>query len=283
MSVRLRVLVVGCRGQLGRELVDAFEPHEVVGVDRDELDIVDRPMVLAALAELKPDLVVNAAAFTDVDACESRPDEAFAVNALGVRHLAEACRRVGSHLTTLSTDYVFDGTKPGPYHEWDEPRPRSVYGLSKLGGEREALPDATVVRTSWLCGRHGPNMVKTALRLLDGGGVLRFVDDQRGHPTFVSDLVPVLRRLSIERRPGLFHVTNQGAVSWYEFVRAVAEAAGHDPDRVQPITTAELDPPRPAPRPANSVLDNRALRLAGLGVTRDFREPLGELVAALRA
>lgn len=280
---RLRILVVGAGGQLGRELVPAFAPHETTGLDRHQLDIVDRSAVLATVGALRPDLVVNAAAFTDVDACESRPDEAYAVNALGVRHLAEACRLVGAHLTTVSTDYVFDGTSPRPYHEWDEPAPSSVYGRSKLAGEREALPTATVVRTSWLCGRHGPNMVRTILRLLDGEGSLRFVDDQRGHPTFVSDLVPVLRRLTIERRQGVFHVTNQGAVSWYEFAREVAAAAGHDPNRVEPIATADLDPPRPAPRPANSVLDNRALRLLGWAPTRDFRQPLAELVAALRA
>jgi dTDP-4-dehydrorhamnose reductase len=218
---------------------------------------------------------------TAVDACETEVERAYAVNALAVRHLADGCRAVGAHLATISTDYVFDGTKQGPYVEWDEPCPVSVYGRSKLGGEREAGPEATIVRTAWVCGEHGHNMVKTILRLLAEHDTLTFVDDQRGHPTFTADLAPVLRDLAIQRRPGIFHVTNQGAVSWYEFAREVARAAGADPDRVRPCATEDLQPPRPAPRPANSVLDNLALRLSGLPETRDFREPLAELVARL--
>jgi dTDP-4-dehydrorhamnose reductase len=156
-----------------------------------------------------------------------------------------------------------------------------VYGRSKLAGEREVGADATVVRTSWVCGLHGNNMVKTILRIAAQNDRLRFVDDQRGHPSFTEDIADGLYRLVVDRRPGLHHVTNQGAVSWYEFAREVLRAAGHDPGRVDPITTAELDPPRPAPRPANSVLDNAALRLAGLPLLADFREPLDRLVRQL--
>lgn len=277
----MRVLVTGARGQLGTELVPLLTPHEVVAVDLAELDITDRALVLGAFGDVRPDIVVNCAAMTAVDACESNVETAFAVNAMAVRNLAEGCRSVGAHLATISTDYVFDGTKENPYNEWDSPCPVSVYGRSKLAGEIEAGSDATIVRTAWLCGEHGPNMVKTVLRLLSEHDTLSFVDDQRGHPTFVSDLAPVLRRLAIERRPGTFHVTNQGAVSWHEFAREVAKAAGADPDRVNPCSTSDLQPPRPAPRPANSVLDNMAMRLAGMPATRDFREPLGELVAKL--
>ncbi len=277
----MRILVTGARGQLGTELVPLLDPHEVVAVDLAELDITDRAMVLGAMTELGPDIVVNCAAMTAVDACESNVDTAFAVNAMAVRNLAEGCRAAGAHLATISTDYVFDGTKESPYNEWDSPCPKSVYGRSKLAGELEAGGEATIVRTAWLCGEHGPNMVKTILRLLGEHDVLSFVDDQRGHPTFASDLAPVLRRLAVERRPGIFHVTNQGAVSWHEFAREVAKAVGADPERVRPCATADLQPPRPAPRPANSVLDNMAMRLAGLPTTRDFREPLAELVARL--
>jgi len=277
----MRILVTGARGQLGSELVPLLEPHEVVAVDLAELDITDRAMVLGAITEMGPDIVVNCAAMTAVDACETNIDQAFAVNAMAVRNLAEGCRLVGAHLATISTDYVFDGTKDSPYNEWDSPCPTSVYGSSKLAGEVEAGAGATIVRTAWLCGEHGPNMVKTVLRLLGEHDTLSFVDDQRGHPTFVTDLAPVLRRLAIERRPGVFHVTNQGAVSWHEFAQEVAKAAGADPDRVRACSTADLQPPRPAPRPANSVLDNMAMRLAGLPSTRDFREPLAELVAKL--
>jgi dTDP-4-dehydrorhamnose reductase len=234
---------------------------------------------------VRPDAVIHCAAWTAVDACEADQDRAWLVNALAARHLAEACRRSGAHLVHLSTDYVFSGTKPSAYVEWDPVDPLSAYGRSKAGGELEVLGagiGATVVRTSWVCGEHGANMVKTILRLAAERPTLAFVDDQFGHPTFCADLAPALRRFAVERRPGLHHVTNQGAVSWCEFAREVVAASGRDPSIVQPIATADLLPARPAPRPANSVLDNAALRLAGLPLLRDFRAPLAELVARLR-
>ena len=277
-----RVLVTGAGGQLGRDVVAVFGDHDVVAVDHAGLDVGSRDAVLATVTGARPDLVVNCAAWTAVDACESDPDRAYRDNALSARHLAEAARLVGAHLCQVSTDYVFDGSKPAPYHEWDEPNPASIYGASKLAGEREVGPEATIVRTSWVCGEHGNNMVRTILRLLDQPGELRFVSDQIGHPSFTADLAGMIRRLVVDRRPGVFHVTNAGAVSWFEFARAVAEAAGEDPGRVLPVSTADLDPPRPAPRPANSVLDNAALRMSGVEPLRDFREPLAELVAALR-
>jgi dTDP-4-dehydrorhamnose reductase len=281
----VRVLVTGAAGQVGHELVGAFADHDLTAVGRDELDVTDREAVLALVTTSRPGAIVHAAAWTDVDGCERDAERAYLVNALATRHVAEAARRVGAHLLTLSTDYVFDGTKPDPYVEWDQPNPCSVYGRSKLAGELEVAgdPAATIVRTSWVCGRHGANMVKTILRLAGSHDTLGFVDDQRGHPTFARDLAATVRRLAVERRPGRFHVTNQGAVSWYEFARSVLEAAGHDPERVRPIATSDLDPPRPAPRPANSVLDNAALRLSGLPPLRDYREPLAELVAELGA
>ena len=277
----MKIFVTGARGQLGTELMPLLEPHEVLGVDLPELDITDRALVLGALHDFGPDVVINCAAMTAVDACESEVDLAYRVNAMAVRHLAEGCRRLDAHLTTISTDYVFDGTKDGPYVEWDQPCPVSVYGRSKLAGEIEAGPGATIVRTAWVCGEFGTNMGKPILRLLGEHDPLTVVDDQRGHPTIVSDLAPVVRQLSIEKRPGLFHATNQGAVSWFEFAREVAKAAGADPARVSPCSTEELGASYPAPRPENSVLDNMALRLSGLPETRDFREPLAELVARL--
>jgi dTDP-4-dehydrorhamnose reductase len=195
-----------------------------------------------------------------------------------------AARAVGAHVVYVSTDYVFDGSKPTPYVETDEPNPTSTYGKSKLEGERVLRPaQDTIVRISWVCGVYGSNMVKTLLRLAAEGTDPKFVDDQIGHPTIVGDLVPVLHRMAAERRAGLFHVTNQGAVSWYEFAREVFAAAGADPDRVSPIATADLDPPRPAPRPANSVLDNAALRAAGLPLLPDHRDSLIRLVRQLTA
>ncbi len=283
----MRVLVTGAGGQLGHDVVTACRAagDEVAAADHATLDVTDRDAVLGAVLSTQPDAVVHCAAWTAVDACEADPSKAFAHNALAVRWVAEASRRAGAHLVHLSTDYVFDGNKPEAYAEWDDTSPRSVYGRSKLAGEREALtgaPGATVVRTSWVCGFHGANMVKTVLRLAAEHPVLSFVDDQRGHPTFTADLAPMLRRLALDRRPGLYHATNQGAVSWFEFAAAVLAAAGEDPSRVQPIATADLQPPRPAPRPANSVLDNAALRLAGVALLDDFHEPLARLVSLLR-
>ena len=259
----------------------AGDRHEVHAFDRLGLDIGDRDSVLGALTSIVPDVVINPAAWTAVDACESDPDRALRDNTLGVRHLAEGARRIGARVVHVSTDYVFDGTKSDPYVEWDDPNPRSVYGATKLAGERELGPDATIVRTSWVCGFHGGNMVRTILRLAGEHETLRFVDDQRGHPTFADDLARMIHRLVIDQRPGVFHVTNQGAVSWFEFAREVLAAAGLDPDRVEPVHTAELQPPRPAPRPANSVLDNAALRLCGIELLDDFRAPLARLVERL--
>ncbi|MFM7044312.1 MAG: dTDP-4-dehydrorhamnose reductase, partial [Ilumatobacteraceae bacterium] len=242
--------------------------------------------VLGAITSVRPDVVVNCAAWTAVDACEGDPDMAMRLNAHAVRWIAEACARADAHLMQLSTDYVFDGTLDRPYHEHDEPSPRSVYGASKRAGEREALSlgaSATVVRTSWVCGQHGANMVKTIMRLAASQPALSFVADQVGHPTFTADLAPALRRLALDRLSGIVHVTNQGACSWYEFAAEVVAAMGLDPAMVRPIATADLDPPRPAPRPANSVLDNAVLRSAGLPMLRHHAEPLAELVAALMA
>ena len=284
----MRVLVTGANGQLGTDLVAHCRQHgdDVVAAGRTVLDVGDRDAVLGAITTERPDVVVNCAAWTAVDACESDPDRAHRDNALAVRWLAEGCDLTNSHLVQISTDYVFDGTLDRPYHECDEPAPRSVYGASKLAGEHEALvlgAHAAVVRTSWVCGVHGANMVKTILRLAAERPALQFVDDQIGHPTFTQDLAVVLRSLAVRRISGIVHATNQGAVSWFEFARHVVTAMGKDPSMVQPISTADLQPARPAPRPANSVLDNAVLRDLGDPPTRHFTEPLRETVQALLA
>lgn len=312
MSRPLRVLVTGGDGQLGRDLRDVLAggipdggepgagpdgagilPHvaegsfDVLSTDIDTLDVVNRTAVREMIDGFRPDLVLHGGAYTAVDACESDPDTAFAVNAIGTRHVAEAAVDAGAHLLYVSTDYVFDGTLDRPYLEWDRPNPRSVYGLSKLGGEMEvhaiAGPAATVVRTAWVSGAHGANMVKTVLRLAaaDTDGPLRFVDDQRGCPTFTADLARAIVRLALDRRPGTFHVTNQGETTWFGFAQATLAAAGLDPRLVQPIATTDLDPPRPAPRPANSRLDNAALRLSGLPALPAWTDALERLVTAL--
>lgn len=312
MTGPLRVLITGGDGQLGRDLRDVMagrvpdggagpDGHpaaailppvregtfDVLSTDIDTLDVGDRSAVSAAVEAFRPGIVLHGGAYTAVDACESDVDTTFAVNALGTRNIAEAAAAVGAHLVYVSTDYVFDGTSARPYDEWDAPAPRSVYGRSKLGGELEvralAGPTATIVRTAWVSGAHGANMVKTVLRLAatNPDGPLRFVDDQHGCPTFTADLSRAIVRLALDRRPGTFHVTNQGETSWYGFARATLGAAGLEPGVVEPITTAELDPPRPAPRPANSRLDNAALRLSGLPLLPQWTDALERLVRAL--
>lgn len=280
----MRILVTGSAGQLGTELrtlLAARPHHEVLAMDLPEHDLTDRDHVLAVLTTWRPELVLHAAAFTAVDVCETEVETAYRVNCAATRFVADGARRVGAHVVYVSTDYVFDGTKPDPYVEWDPPCPVSVYGRTKLGGELEIDPAWTIARTSWVCSPHGNNMVKTLLRLAAGDGDVAFVDDQIGRPTFASDLAAMVLELGVQRVPGIFHTTNSGVVSWYGFAREVFAAAGHDPDRVAPISTAELQPPRPAPRPANSVLDDTAWRYHGFEPARDFREPLAEVVAEL--
>ena len=279
----MKVLITGAAGQLGAELVQHCIElgDDVVAADRSVVDITDVTSVEALLNHHRPDAVINTAAYTAVDACETNVDTAELVNGIAVGILRAACEKFGAHLVHVSTDYVFDGTLNRPYVETDETNPQSVYGRSKLAGEIAAGLDASIARTSWVCGEYGNNMVKLILRLAAGDAPLAFVDDQRGHPSFTADLAPALRVLAIERRAGNFHLTNGGAVSWFEFVGDILQAAGHDRRRVSPIATADLDPPRPARRPANGVLDNAAWRAAGKEPLRDFREPLAELVARL--
>jgi len=282
----MKILVTGAKGQLGTELMQviAARGDDGVGIDIDTVDITQREIVHDVFAQIRPDAVINCAAWTAVDACEGDPDKALTANGVAVRWVAEACDAIDAHLVHVSTDYVFDGTKPTPYVETDVPNPQSVYGTTKLAGEAEALAIGTraaVVRTSWVCGFHGNNMVKTVHKLAQERDSLSFVSDQIGHPTFTSDLAPLLHTAATDRLAGIFHGTNQGAVSWYEFVREIVRLMGRDPSMVHAITTAELQPPRPAKRPANSVLDNKALRDLGYAPTRDFREPLAELLARL--
>lgn len=279
------VLITGAGGQLGRELVAAFDAGggagTALGLDRAALDVADRGHVLQAIGRIRPATIVHAAAWTDVDGCQLDPDRAYQINALGTRHVAEAARLVGARVVYVSTDYVFDGMAARPYNEWDAPNPLSVYGHSKLGGEAELSGEDTVVRTSWVCGQHGRNFVKTVLARARAGQPLRVVEDQFGCPTFADDLAAMIRRLAVARLPGVYHVTNQGVTSWYGLACDIVRAAGLDPDQVAPICSGELDPPRPAPRPHYAVLDNAALRLSGVPLLTDYHEPLDRLVRAL--
>jgi dTDP-4-dehydrorhamnose reductase len=280
----MRVLVTGAGGQVGAETAAlcASLGDDVLAVAHGDLDIADRDAVLGLVTSWCPDAVVNPAAMTNVDGCEREPDQAYAVNALAVRHLAEGCSRVGAHLVHVSTDYVFSGNKGAPYHEWDDVGPLSVYARSKLAGEREATSAAAVVRTSWVFSRHGTgNFVRFVLDRLAAGGPLRFIDDQTGSPTSAEDLAVVLRRLAVDRRPGLFHATNAGPTTRYDQARSIAAAAGHDPAVVEPMSSSELE--WLAQRPMNTALDNLALRLSGLPALTHHSEPLERLVKELVA
>lgn len=283
----IRVLLTGADGQLGTDIRARVGYHldvELVSRNRAALDVTDAASVRSTFEDVNPDIVVHAAAFTAVDDCESNEDHAFLVNSTGTRNVVDAATATGARVIYVSTDYVFDGTKSGPYVEADDPNPASVYGRSKLAGEEAVLAmgnDGLVVRTSWVCGAFGSNMVKTILRVAESHETLTFVDDQIGKPTFTTDLSAALLGLCRRDDSGIMHVTNEGVVSWYEFCREVLASSGRDPDRVKPCATHELSPPRPAPRPANSILENTRFEELGLPLLRDFRRPLSEVIAAL--
>ena len=279
----MKFLITGANGQLGHELVRATiaAGHEVVATSHETLDITKKSDVDAAITAARPDVVIHAAAWTAVDACESDPEKALLVNGTATKYIADAAHAVGAHVVYISTDYVFDGSKATPYEEGDATNPQSVYGSSKLAGELALGATDAIVRIAWVCGFYGANMVKTILRLAEQPQ-LKFVDDQIGNPTFAEDAAEMIVRLAIEKRPGTWHVTNQGDVSWYEFAREVLMAAGFDAGKVAPIKTHELQPPRPAKRPFNSVLNNASLKNAGIDLLPDFRIPLKRLVSQIQ-
>jgi dTDP-4-dehydrorhamnose reductase len=252
----LRILVLGAQGQLGSELVKTLSPsHQVVGKDIGDFDITERDKVLAAVESVGPAWVVNAAAYTRVDTCETEAQKAFAVNGSGPRHVAEACKVCGARLLHVSTDYVFDGRKEGPYDEEDPPNPLSVYGHSKFKGEEEVrrtFNDWVLVRTSWLYGKRGHNFVATVLGAVEERRDLKVVDDQRGCPTSAVDVSEAVRALLEGDHRGLFHAANSGSCSWYELASHVVSLVGGSIS-VRPITAAQLG--RPAGRPSNSVLN----------------------------
>jgi len=253
----VRVLVVGAQGMLGRDLVEILSSSkEVIGWDIQELDITRREETREKIARLQPRFIINCAALTDVDGCETSRDLAFAVNSEGVRNLAVAALSVQARLVHLSTDYVFDGASRRPYREEDPPAPLNVYGWSKHRGEvflQESGVDHLIVRTAWLYGRRGKNFVEAILQQAEAGKELRVVADQQGSPTFTRDLSAAIRDLMAAGAKGIFHVTNSGSCTWYEFAREILERKGMGGIKVLPISAEELR--RPAKRPAFSLLD----------------------------
>ncbi len=281
----MRILLSGGGGQLGGELFDAgvAAGHTMRSTDRTECDITDVAQVRHTLEDVRPEVVINCAAWTNVDAAESHVDDAYRVNALGPRILALECAARNVLLVHISTDYVFSGEARGPVDERQAPRPVSVYGASKLAGETEVrnlAPRHIVVRTSWLYGREGPNFVLAMLEARRRGNTLRVVDDQVGGPTWTGHLAPALLRLASRDIPGTYHLTNSGAVSRHGFAEAIFAAAG-EPADVVAISSAEY--PTPARRPAYSVLENRAWRLIGEPPLPAWTEALRSYIGQLRS
>ncbi|AJY68588.1 dTDP-4-dehydrorhamnose reductase [Geobacter sulfurreducens] len=246
------ILVVGAKGMLGRDLMRVL-PGDVRGVDIEEIDITSPESVRRVILTLKPRVVVNCAAYTDVDGCETNADLAMAVNGEGVGNLAAVTREIGALLVQMSTDYVFDGAKESPFLEDDPVNPLSVYGRSKLLGEEKARenPDHLIVRTQWLYGLAGKNFVETMLRLSKERSEIAVVDDQVGSPTWTMDLALAISELIENNCRGTYHAANRGICSWYEFARTIFAEAGTEMT-VRPQTTAQLG--RPAPRPLYSAL-----------------------------
>lgn len=277
----MRYLIAGANGMLGTDIQKALAGREVAALGRADLDVTDLGAVRDAVRG--SDIVINAAAYTRVDDAETDEAAAFAVNAAGAENLAIAAAESGARLVQISTDYVFRGDANSPYRE-DSPRePLSAYGRTKAAGEELALaahPDGTyVVRTAWLYGEHGPNFAATMVRLAGSNPTVAVVTDQLGQPTWTHDLARQIVALCDSDAPaGVFHGTNSGEASWFDFARAVFEEVGLDPDRVRPTDSSAFV--RPAPRPGYSVLGHDAWAAAGLEPMRQWRDALAEAVAA---
>lgn len=273
----MKIFVTGASGQLGTDLVDLFQEKgfEVFGISSKDLDITDALAVNRFILEKDPDIIIHSAAYTKVDQAERDRDEAYAVNAYGTRNIAMAARTCSAKLIYISTDYVFDGLSRVPYNEFSPTSPQSVYGKSKLAGEqfvREWIPQHYIIRTSWLFGKHGPNFVNTMLRLAEERTQLNVVHDQFGSPTYAVDLAEFILQLLDKELYGTYHVSNTGICTWYEFSKEIFQQAGLYHVQVNPVTTSQF--PRPAPRPAYSVMDHMAIRLNGLKDLRHWKEAL---------
>jgi dTDP-4-dehydrorhamnose reductase len=262
--------------------------YAATGCDITEFDITDRLAVESFVGEISPAVVIHTAAFTDVDACESEKERAMAVNAAGTRNVAEACRAVGARMVYFSTDYVFDGKKEAPYIEEDPPQPLTVYGRSKLEGERhvqEIVEDHVILRLAWVYGYYGRNFARTMIKLgyeqtraVQRGEIispLKVVNDQTGNPTWTREIARQTAAVLKGNHGGLFHCTADGYDSWYGFAQQIFETLGMTV-LLRPCATTEF--PRPAPRPAYSALENRRLKQAGIDSMRPWREALNDFL-----
>ncbi len=276
----MRIAITGARGQLGRQFMAAFADHELWGLDLPEEDIT-RPTMVGHLADWRPDLVLHAAAYTDVDGCERDPELAFRVNAVGTQNVALAAQRAGAAMLYISTNEVFDGTRRDSYREWDQISPVSVYARSKAAGEhivRDLLAGRFyIVRIAWLFGPGGNNFVTKILAAAAKDGALRVAADEFGNPTFAPDLAAAVAQLVATGHFGIYHLTNAGFCSRYQFAREIMRLAGRPDLPITPILSAEW--PRPSRPPLHAVLANTAA--AGLGITlRPWQDALADYMAA---
>lgn len=278
-----KIIVTGCNGQLGRAINKAFEGNteiELVNTDVGELDITSVDKVLAFTREVKPYAIINCAAHTAVDACESDVDNAYRINAIGPRNLSIAATETGARMIHISTDYVFDGKSSKPYIEFDRPDPQGIYGVTKLAGEnmvRDFADRYFIFRTAWLYG-DGKNFVRTMLRLSETNDKVRVVNDQFGSPTSAKELAGVIKHLLFTENYGLFHATCEGSCSWAEFAGEIFRLAGKS-TRVEGISTEEYG--APAPRPAYSILENYMLKLTSDYSFADWHDAIEEYIRTL--
>lgn len=289
----MKLMITGSHGQLGNELISCLKSGrseigaipaalagcEILAVDVDELDITRLDAVRAMISAERPDVIINCAAMTNVDGCETALETAFRVNALGVRNLAVCAEETGAKLIHVSTDYVFAGDGTRPYLEWDKTDPQSVYGASKALGEKYALSfcrRSFIVRTSWLYGYIGKNFVKTVRRVLREKGAITVVNDQRGNPTNANDLAHHLLKLAVTQEYGIYHCTGAGECSWYEFACEIAALSGFA-GAVKPCTSEEY--PSPTKRPAYSSLRNLALECTVGDEMRSWQTALEEYIS----
>ena len=279
----MKILITGSNGMLGHDLIEVLrDNHELVLTTSKTLDITDKDKTIEFIKENKPDIVINSAAYTDVDGCETNQDLAYAVNGDGVRNLALACREVDCPLVHISTDYVFDGTARDPIAEDGEIGPISVYGKSKLMGEeaiQEILDKYFIIRTAWLYGINGKNFPKTMLELAKNHPEITVVYDEVGTPTYTPDLAQAISELIETDFYGIYRITNSGSCCWCEFARYIFEIAGCDVD-VIPVTASEFS--RPAPRPSYSVLKNKKWIENGFEPLRDYKEAISEYVELIK-
>ena len=277
----MRIVITGGKGMLGRTLQNVLSENEIIIADLPEADITDAAGFDKFLAAAKADAVIHCAAMTAVDKCETEQDLAYKLNAAGAMNVASACHRHNVRLIAISTDYVFEGSSDRPYHEFDMPNGgNTVYGQSKFAGEeliRRHCPNHVICRISWLYGAGGPSFVHAMMNLADGSRpVLKVVSDQHGNPT--STLAVSRQLKNILARPelvGTFHLTCEGEATWFDFAEEIFRLAGKN-QKIEPCTTAEF--PRPAPRPFNSRLEKRMLRLCGLPPMPDWHDALAEFM-----